>query len=192
MTSTPTFPLAGLPLLRSLSENWWLLFLRGVAAITFGILFLVWPGHTFLILIYIYGAYVLVDGVLSLGAALFRQGNMAPRWWLALVGVAGFVTGLIAFAWPRMTVLTLFLLIASWAIVTGVLEIIGALKLRKEIKGELWLILNGFLAIALGVILFVIPHVGVAFIWVVGTYAILAGGALIGLAFRLKNLKQIP
>jgi uncharacterized membrane protein HdeD (DUF308 family) len=184
-------PVGGVPLLRSLSENWWLLFLRGLAAIAFGVLAFVWPGHTLLALTFIYASFALVDGLFSLGAAIFGQsGGMVPRWWLALVGVIGILAGIVAFTWPGMTALVLLLLIASWAIVTGVLQIIGAIQLRREIKGEWWLIINGLLAIAFGVILFVHPGAGaLAFVWGIGIYAILAGIALLGLAFRLRNLK---
>jgi uncharacterized membrane protein HdeD (DUF308 family) len=85
----------------------------------------------------------------------------------------------------------LLLLIASWAIIIGVLEVVGAIYLRKEIEGEWWLIISGLLSVAFGVILFVRPGAGaLGLIWVIGIYAILAGGSLIGLAYRLRNLKQ--
>ena len=192
MTSTQAFPVGGLPLLRSLAENWWLLMLRGIAAVAFGILAFIWPGITLLALTYLFAAYALIDGVFALGAAIFgHTGGMVPRWWLAVVGIIGILAGLIAFAWPGMTALLLLLLIASWAIVIGALEIVGAIRLRKEIEGEWWLIISGLLSIAFGVILFVQPGSGaLALIWVIGIYAILAGGSLIGLAYRLKNLKQ--
>lgn len=192
MTSTSAFPLGELPLLRSLAENWWLLLLRGLAAIGFGILALIWPGHTLVALTFIFAAYALVDGIFAFGAAIFgHSSGMVPRWWLALVGVLGILAGLLAFAWPGMTALVLLLLIASWAIVIGVLEIFGAVQLRKEIKGEWWLIINGCLAILFGVILFIHPGAGaLAFVWGIGFYAILAGGSLIGLAFRLRKMKQ--
>jgi len=192
MTSTQAFPVGGLPLLRSLAENWWLLMLRGIAAVAFGILAFIWPGITLLALTYLFAAYALMDGVFALGAAIFgHTGGMVPRWWLAVVGIIGILAGLIAFAWPGMTALLLLLLIASWAIVIGALEIVGAIRLRKEIEGEWWLIISGLLSIAFGVILFVQPGSGaLALVWVIGIYAILAGGSLIGLAYRLKNLKQ--
>ena len=192
MTSTQAFPVGGLPLLRSLAENWWLLLLRGISAVAFGVLAIIWPGITLLVLAYLYAAYALVDGIFALGAAIFgHTGSMVPRWWLAVIGVIGIVTGLLAFAWPGLTALVLLLLIASWAIIIGVLEIVGAIHLRKEIEGERWLIISGVLSIAFGVILFVQPGAGaLALIWVIALYAILTGGSLIALAYRLKNLKQ--
>ena len=192
MTGTQTFPVGGLPLLRSLAENWWLLLLRGIAAVAFGILAIVWPGITLLALAYLFAAYALVDGVFALGAAIFgHSGSMMPRWWLAVVGVIGILAGLMAFAWPGLTALLLLLLIATWAIIIGAMEIVGAVYLRKEIEREWWLIISGVLSIIFGVILFVQPGSGaLALIWVIGIYAILAGGSLIGLAYRLRNFKH--
>ena len=192
MTSTHAFPAGGLPLLRSLAENWWLLMLRGIAAVAFGILAILWPGITLLALAYLFAAYALVDGVCALAAAIFgHTGGMVPRWWLAVIGVIGILAGLVAYAWPGMTALFLLLIIATWSIIIGVLEIVGALQLRKEIEGEWWLIISGLLSIAFGVILFVQPAPGaLALIWIIGIYAILAGGSLIGLAYRLKNFNQ--
>jgi len=158
----------------------------------FGVLAIFWPGITLLALAYLFAAYALVDGVFALGAAVFgHTGSMMPRWWLAIVGVIGILAGLMAFAWPGLTALVLLLLIASWAIIIGVLEVVGAIYLRKEIEGEWWLIISGLLSVAFGVILFVRPGAGaLGLIWVIGIYAILAGGSLIGLAYRLRNLKQ--
>lgn len=194
MTSTHAFHIGGgLPLLQSLARNWWLLFLRGIAAVVFGVLAILWPGMTLLALAYLFAAYALVDGVCALGAAIFgHAGGAVPRWWLAIVGVIDILAGLVAFAWPGMTALFLLLLIATWSIIIGVLEIVGAIQLRKEIEGEWWLIISGLLSIAFGVILFVQPGSGaLALIWVIGIYAILAGGSLIGLACRLKHFKQL-
>jgi uncharacterized membrane protein HdeD (DUF308 family) len=192
MTSTHVVHIGGLPLLQSLARNWWLLLLRGIAAVVFGVLAILWPGLTLLALAYLFAAYALVDGVCALGAAIFgHAGGMVPRWWLAVVGIFGILAGLVAFAWPGMTALFLLLIIATWSIVIGALEVIGAIQLRKEIEGEWWLIVSGVLSIAFGVILFLQPGPGaLALVWVIGIYAILAGGSLIGLAYRLKNFKQ--
>ena len=190
MTSTHALPADGLPLLRSLAENWWLLLMRGLIAVAFGILAIVWPGLTLLSLTYLFAIYAFMDGIFALGAAIFGHSGVMQRWWLALVGVIGILSGLVAFAMPGITALLLLMLIASWAIVIGLFEIVGAIQLRKEIEGEWWLIIGGLLSIACGMILFARPGSGaLAFIWVIGFYAIFAGGSLIGLAFRLKKLK---
>ena len=184
-------PLLGL-LLRELAENWWLLLLRGIAAIAFGILAFGWPGLTLLALTLMWGIYAIADGVLALWAAIASKGGeMAPRWWLAIVGIAGVIAGLLTFVWPGMTALILLIFIASWAIVIGVLQIWGAIRLRKEIEGEWLLGLSGVLWVAFGVIMFAQPGAGaLALIWWIGSFAILAGCVYIALAFQLKKYKR--
>ena len=184
-------PLLGL-LLRELAENWWLLLLRGIAAIAFGILAFGWPGLTLLALTLMWGIYAIADGILALWAAIASKGGeMAPRWWLAIVGIAGVIAGLLTFVWPGMTALILLIFIASWAIVIGVLQIWGAIRLRKEIEGEWLLGLSGVLWVAFGVIMFAQPGAGaLALIWWIGSFAILAGCVYIALAFQLKKYKR--
>ena len=184
-------PLLGL-LLRELAENWWLLLLRGIAAIAFGVLAFIWPGLTLLTLTFMWGFYAIADGVLALWAAIASKGGeIAPRWWLAIVGIAGVIAGLLTFVWPGMTALILLIFIASWAIVIGVLQIWGAIRLRKEIEGEWLLGLSGVLWVAFGVIMFAQPGAGaLALIWWIGSFAILAGCVYIALAFQLKKYKR--
>ena len=183
-------PFLGLAL-RELAENWWLLLLRGIAAIAFGVLAFIWPGLTLLTLTFMWGFYAIADGVLALWAAIASKGGeIAPRWWLAVVGVAGILAGLVTFVWPGMTALVLLMFIASWAIVIGVLQIWGAIRLRKEIEGEWLLGLSGLLWVAFGVIMFVQPGAGaLALIWWIGSFAILAGCVYIALALQLKKYK---
>src|SRR5262249_21726873 len=185
-------PLASPALLRALAENWWLLLLRGIASVAFGCLAFFWPGLTLLALTFLWGAYALSDGVFALWAAVSGQGgDMAPRWWLAVVGVAGIFAGVLAFVCPGMTALVLLMFGASWAIVIGVLQIWGASQLRKEMEGEWLLALSGLLAIAFGVILIAQPGAGaLALVWTIGWFAVLAGCIYIMLAFRLKKHKQ--
>ena len=188
---SPSAPLAQLPLVRKLAENWWLLLLRGVASIAFGILAFVWPGLTLVSLILLWGAYAIADGAIALWAAMSgKGGEMAPRWWLVIVGIVGLLAGLAAFASPGLTALVLLLFIAGWAIVVGALEIWGAIQLRKEIDGEWWLILSGVLSIAFGVLLIARPGAGaLALVWLIGSFAILHGSILIALAFRLRQFR---
>ena len=109
-------PFADPPLLHALVENWWLVVLRGVAAVIFGILAFFWPGITLLTLIFLWGAYAIADGIFALWAAISGRDELAPRWWLAIVGVAGIIAGLLAFAWPGITATVLLFFIACWAI----------------------------------------------------------------------------
>jgi uncharacterized membrane protein HdeD (DUF308 family) len=173
------------------SRTDWLLLLRRVASIMFGVLAFIWPGLTLVALIFLWGAYAIVDGVIALWAAISGRGaEIAPRWWLAIVGIVGLLAGLAAFASPGLTALVLLMFIAGWAIVIGVLEIWGAIQLRKEIEGEWWLILSGLLSIAFGVLLIAWPGSGaLALVWVIASFAILHGCTLIALAFRLKQFR---
>src|SRR5688572_30382519 len=132
MSAMPSPAPAGAPILPTLARYWWLVLLRGIAAIVFGVLSFIWPGITLVTLILFWGAFTLVDGVLSLAHA-FMGGKMGSRWWLALVGVAGIAAGVLTFIWPGITALVLLAFIAAWAIVLGIFQIIGAIRLRKEI-----------------------------------------------------------
>jgi uncharacterized membrane protein HdeD (DUF308 family) len=177
----------GAAILHGLAKNWWLLLLRGIAAIVFGVLAFAWPGITIVSLVIVYGAYALVDGLFSIYAAI-AGGGTAPRWWLAIVGVAGVLAGIISFIAPGFVAVWLLMLIAAWAIVSGVFEIIGAIRLRKEIDNEWMLILHGVISVLFGVLLFASPASGaIAMVWVIGAYAIAAGIIMSVLAFRLKK-----
>jgi uncharacterized membrane protein HdeD (DUF308 family) len=174
-------------LLHALAKNWWLLLLRGIAAVVFGILAFAWPGLTLLTLILLYGAYALADGVIALIAAI--TGNApAGRWWLAIAGILGVAVGAFTFMLPGMTALILLFTMAGWAVAIGVLQIIGAIRLRKEIDNEWLLILSGVISVIFGLGVMLSPGAGaLALVWVIGTYAIIAGVLYIGLALRLKK-----
>jgi uncharacterized membrane protein HdeD (DUF308 family) len=181
---------AGASLLHAMADNWWLAVLRGVAAIIFGILAFAWPGITLLTLVLFWGAFALVDGVLAIIAAV-KGGNPMPRWWLAIVGLAGIIAGALTFLMPGLTALVLLTFIAVWAIVLGVMEIIGAIKLRKEIQGEWLLILNGAISVLFGIVLLWRPTTGlIALVWIIGAYAIILG--VIYVMFGLKMRKHAP
>jgi uncharacterized membrane protein HdeD (DUF308 family) len=190
VSHTAAPPPAEPQMLHALAKNWWLILLRGICAILFGVLAFVWPGATLLTLIIFYGAFALVDGVLAVIAAI-SGGTPAPRWWLAIVGIAGIVAGLLTFLWPGVTALVLLLFIAGWAIATGVMQIIGAIKLRKEIDNEWLLIAGGVLSVLFGLGVAVAPGAGaLALILVIGAYAIVYGALLVGFALRLRKHSQ--
>ncbi len=177
----------GSAMVHALAKNWWLLLLRGIAAIIFGVLAFAWPGLTLLTLILFYGAFALVDGVLAIIAAI-AGGAPAPRWWLAIVGVLGIAAGLLTFLMPGLSALVLLFFIAGWAIATGVLQIIGAIQLRKEIDNEWLLILGGVISVLFGVGMMLAPGAGaLALVWVIGTYAVIMGVVFVALALRLKK-----
>ena len=177
----------GSAMVHALAKNWWLLLLRGIAAIIFGLLAFAWPGLTLLTLILFYGAFALVDGVLAIAAAI-TGGVPGSRWWLAIVGLLGIAAGLLTFLTPGLTALVLLFFIAGWAIVTGVFEIIGAIKLRKEIDNEWLLILSGIISVLFGVGMMLAPGAGaLALVWVIGAYSVVLGVIFVALAFRLKK-----
>jgi uncharacterized membrane protein HdeD (DUF308 family) len=174
-------------MVHALAKNWWLLLLRGIAAIIFGVLAFAWPGVTLLTLILFYGAFALVDGVLAIIAAI-TGGAPGPRWWLAMVGLLGIAAGLLTFLMPGLSALVLLFFIAGWAIATGVFQIIGAIQLRKEIDNEWLLILGGIISVLFGIGVMLAPGAGaLALVWVIGTYAVIIGVLLVSLAFRLKK-----
>lgn len=169
-----------------LGRRWWILLIRGMVAIVFGLLAFTWPGLTILILTTLFAAYALVDGVFALIAGIHA------RWWmLAFIGVLGVLAGLVAFFYPGLTALTLLLIIAAWAIVRGIIEIAAAIQLRRVIANEWALILGGICSIIFGIILFARPTVGaLAVIWIIGAYAWIIGIFLIILSFRVKRHKH--
>jgi len=174
-------------LLRALAKNWWLMTLRGVCAVLFGVLALTWPHITLAALVLLFGVYAMADGLISLYAAI-RGDTPVSRWWLALVGALGVGAGLAAFFMPGATALVLLYLIAAWAILVGALEIIGAIRLRKEINDEWMLILSGLLAVAFGAILFMRPAAGaLAITLLIGAFAIVLGVMMIMFSLRLRN-----
>jgi len=178
-----------LQMLEQYSRNWWLIALRGIAAIIFGILAFVWPGITFLALVLLFGAYVLVDGVFAIIGAITHRSENENRWLLLLEGLVSIAAGVIAWFAPGLAGLALVLLIAAWAVVTGVLEIWAAVQLRKEIHGEWLLALSGILSVIFGILLALNPAVGsLVVIWIIGAYAIVFGIILLALAWRLHGL----
>ena len=172
-----------------LARHWWVIGLRGLAAIVFGILAFAWPGMTLAVLVLLFGAYALVDGVLTLLAAF--RGDAQHRVAMLIEGVISVLAGLAAFAWTGLTALVLLYIIAFWAIVTGVLEIFAAIRLRRAIRNELGLIIGGVLSVAFGVVLFLAPGTGaLAVVFLIGAYAIVFGIALRGVAWRLRGHHQ--
>ena len=144
-------------------------------------------GLTLLTLILFYGAFALVDGVLAIIAAI-TGGAPAPRWWLAIVGLLGIAAGLLTFLMPGLTAVVLLLFIAGWAIATGVFQIIGAIKLRKEIDNEWLLILCGVISVLFGVSMMLAPGAGaLSLVWVIGAYSVVIGALFVALAFRLRK-----
>jgi len=171
-----------------LRHHWWALAIRGLAAIIFGLLTFFAPGVTITVLVLWFAAYALVDGAFSIVAAL-RTPDGGGRWGSLLVeGVVGIAAGIVTFLWPAITAAALIFLIAGWAIVTGILEIAAALRLRRIISGEWALITLGALSILFGLFLAAAPLAGALAIalWI-GAYAVAFGALMLVLAFRMRR-----
>jgi uncharacterized membrane protein HdeD (DUF308 family) len=173
-----------------LAKNWWIVALRGVAAILFGILTAIVPGLSLAALVMLFGAYALIEGGFNIIAAVRGATGDRPWWALLLEGLVSVAAGVIAFVMPGLTALALVYLIAAWAVLTGVLEIAAAVRLRKHITGEWWLALTGVLSIAFGVLVSLYPGAGalVMVLWI-GAYAIIFGVLLLVVAFKLRRVR---
>jgi len=170
-----------------LAYRWWLLALRGVAAILFGILCFVWPRLSLYSLVILFGIYAIVDGAFNLSLGLQRRPD--GRRWTALIveGIVSVVAGVLTFFWPGITALVLLSLIAIWAIFTGVMEIVAAVRLRNMIRGEWLLGVSGLLSVVFGILLLLWPSAGLlAVVFWIGAYAVVFGALLVALAFRLR------
>ena len=173
-----------------LAKHWWGFAIRGIVALFFGLAAFIWPRLTLNILVALFGAFVFIDGILSIITAFGHKAEYSQWWLLLLEGVASVLIGIFAFTWPGITALFLILLIAFWALATGILEIVAAIWLRKIIAGEWGLALSGILSVVFSLILLLRPSAGaLAVIWVIGLYAIFFGLLLLYLAFKLRSLK---
>jgi uncharacterized membrane protein HdeD (DUF308 family) len=171
-----------------LARHWWVFLIRGLAAIVFGLLGFFYPGATLLTLVIFYGAYALVDGVFAVVSAVRGKEGVRPRWWLAIVGLLGIAAGLVTFFWPGLTTLVLLTVIGVWALLYGITEIVGAIRLRKEIENEWLLMMHGALAVLFGLMVLFRPGAGaLALIWLIASFAFASGVLLVALAFRLKS-----
>ncbi|HEX2741771.1 MAG TPA: HdeD family acid-resistance protein [Rubrobacter sp.] len=177
------------PILPMVAGNWWALLLRGIAAVLFGLAALFWPGLTLYVLVIFFGAYVLVDGVFAIAAGI--RGSGGRGWLLLAEGVLGVLAGLVALFWPGISALVLLYVIAAWAIFTGILKVVIAISLRREIENEWLMILSGVLSVVFGVVLAALPGVGLlSLVWLVGIYALIFGVALIVLGFRVRGHRR--
>lgn len=167
---------------------WWIFAIRGVAAILFGLMALLSPGITVLAMVLLFSAYALATGIVCTVGAMRSRKSDGDWWQLLAIGLAGIVAGLIAIVHPALTALVLLLLIAANALVTGVLDISAAVRLRRVIRNEWLLALSGAASILFGILIFLFPAAGgLALIWLIGAYAISTGAMFLVLAWRLRQ-----
>jgi uncharacterized membrane protein HdeD (DUF308 family) len=175
-------------MIRELVGDWRLIAVRGVAAVLFGLATLVWPDVTLWVLVLLWGAFALVDGLFSVVAAALGRGVVARRGWLAFSGLVGIAAGIVTFVWPSITALVLLYVIAFWALVVGVLMIATAVRLRAAIRHEWALGIAGVLSVLLGVVLLITPGAGALVItWAIGWYAVMVGVMLLTLAWQVRH-----
>jgi len=179
-------------MLAELIHNWWVFLVRGLAAIIFGALALVWPTQAWLALVLVFGAFVALDGILTIIAGIDFKPYF-DRWWAILLqGVAGVAIGVLTLLWPRPASQVLFYLVAAWAIITGIFEIVAATHIRLFIFREWTMILTGILSIIFGILLFVYPSPGlIGLVWVIGLYALVYGIMQIIFSARLHGLRKL-
>ena len=174
-------------LLQHFTSRWWTFLLRGLAAAAFAVFAFTSPATTTIALVYIGGAFLLVNGVSAMAAGIGFAG--VGQWWaMLLMGLAEAIFGVIMLVEPGIGPLALAAMFAAWLITTGMMQLVAAISLRDLIEGEFWLGLLGVVTIAFGFYLIARPDIGVlALVYTIGWYAAFAAIALIGLAFRLKG-----
>ena len=179
-------------MLNMLAKNWWLVEIRGVAAIAFGVLAFLWPGITLLVLVTLFAAYMLIDGVaLLVSLRRAEPATAGHRLAVGLMGILGVAVGIATIFWPGITALALLYLVAFWAITLGLTQVIAAIRLRREISGELWFVIGGLLTVVFGVFILLFPGTGLlSLVWIVGAWAIVFGITNLILAWRLRGLHQ--
>lgn len=172
-----------------LTKHWWAMAIRGIFAIVLGILAIIWPSLFAEAFIIIFGIYFLVQGIF----ALFTAADMRKedhRGSLALGGLLSIAAGIIIFALPGVTLVLMIWIVAFWALITGIFEIIATFKVPSGTGGKGLLFLSGILSIIIGLFLLTRPGAGLlALLWIIGIYAILAGLTILGLAFRIRKLQ---
>jgi uncharacterized membrane protein HdeD (DUF308 family) len=173
------------------TRSWWVPVLRGVLGILFGVLAWFWPGLTLLSLIALFAAYALVGGIGAVAGAL-RHRRSEDDWWLTLLlGLVSVGAGLIALFNPALTTLVLVLVIGANALVSGVLDIVAAVRLRRTIRSEWLLALSGLASVVFGAMVFFFPGAGaLALVWLISLYAVATGVLLLALGLRMRALAR--
>ena len=175
-----------------LAKDWWTFAVRGIAAIVFGIAAFAWPEQTVTVLTWLFGLYLLVDGISMLGAVAFGD-PIARRsaWAVVLMGLVSIGFGIASFVWTDAVALSLLYVIAFWAIVVGTLQAIAAYQFRREIEGEVWMGIGGILTVVFGLLLVVYPAAGlISLVWLIALWAIASGVSSLVLAYRLHELNS--
>lgn len=179
----------GFSILEQTRYHWRVLLIRGIIAVLFGLLVVAQPAWTILALVYLFGAYALIDGIMAVVGSLQERSTSSHWWELLIRGIVGIIVGLLVFFWPDKTVLGLFFLVGIWAIVTGVLELIAAFALPGGLGLEWPLVLGGVLLLILGIVFVRHPVASMTFlVWILGLFAIVYGVVQFARAFQQRSL----
>jgi len=169
-----------------------LLIVRGIIGLIIGFVAIVWPGITIAALVAIFAAYAILDGVTNLVIGFTRTATHERSWAQVAQGLIGLIAGALAVVWPIATAFALVIFIGAWAVATGVMEIVAAIRLRRYIKGEWLLALSGVMSIIFGVLVFAFPQAGaIGIAWLLAVYAVAAGVVLVTLGLRLRTSMQV-
>lgn len=173
---------------QAMLRNWWMLALRGVLATLFGLVALFVPGIALLAFIFVFAAYAIIDGIIAVVVAIRERGTLNRWGWVLVEGILSVVAGIFAFAYPGMTAFVLLYIVAAWAVLTGIMEIVAAVVLREYLSREWTLALAGVLSLIFGIVLFAFPGAGLlSILWLVGVYSIVFGVLFIVRAFQLRS-----
>jgi uncharacterized membrane protein HdeD (DUF308 family) len=177
---------ATFPLVNAIASGWWVLALRGLLAVLFGLAAFFWPLATVGALVLVFGAFAMVYGILAVVAGI------RARWWgMLIAGLGGIALGVLTILWPGITALALLYLIAAWALIVGILQVVAAVQLRREISNEWLLALAGVVTIVWAVLLVLFPAAGaLSVLWIIGAFALVIGILELVLAFRLRSLPR--
>jgi uncharacterized membrane protein HdeD (DUF308 family) len=178
---------------RILEDNWWVIALRGILGILFGLIALFFPGVTILSLVLLFSAYMLVDGAFSI-VGVIRSGRRNERWgWMLLNGIWSILTAVVAFLWPGLTAVVFVLILAAWSIVSGVLMLTAAFRMKSGAPARGWLIFTGIVSLLFGALLVLSPLMGaVVLTWWLGAYILVSSVLMLALAFSVRSKTSRP
>jgi uncharacterized membrane protein HdeD (DUF308 family) len=172
-----------------LGRSWWMVAMRGILAVAFGLYALFVPGLALAAIIMAFGVVVLLAGILAIVAGMRRQAEHQPSWPFVIEGIICVALGLLALIKPGATAVAWLYLISGFAVVSGILHIVAGVELRKQVEGEWVLILNGILTTILGILMVLLPWAGLlSLVWLIGAYSLFFGVLLLVFAFRLRSI----
>lgn len=169
-----------------IADLWWAMALKGVSAIVLGLLAVLLPAITLLTLALIFAVYCIVDAVFSIVLAVRGARRHQRWWWPALNALVAIAAAVVTVLYPDLTVLVFVIMFAAWALVSGVVSIVAAFRLRPD-HGRWWMVASGVISVLLGILLMALPGIGLLTLtWLIAFQSWLAGGALLSLAYRLR------